>query len=147
MMYHTLKNMPQPTFCESICTGDQKTNTRFYAYWTFIQTEFELLIELVSDDPEMEYILNYEVMEGEGKLKNDKGIVLSENNPIDTGNSSWSYLPTKAGNNELTKNISVYVLDKIPFTVTATVYPATVRMSKNSQLIVNVVQETRFSVH
>jgi hypothetical protein len=147
------KTISLPVSVDDYIPVDFSFNTNFSAEETFIQAEIEVLIELISDDPEMDYILNYEVMEGEGKLKNDKGIVLSENYPIDTNNSSWSYLPTKPGNNqlkisirdingdELTKNISVYVLDKIPFTVTATVDPATVRMSKGSRVIVNVSSE------
>lgn len=147
------KTVSLPVSVDDYIPVDFSFNTNFSTEETFIQSEIEVLIELISDDPEMDYILNYEVMEGEGKIKNDKGIVLSENYPIETGNSSWSYLPTKPGNNQLkisikdingdevVKNISVYVLDKIPFTVTATVDPATVRMSKGSQLIVNVSSE------
>jgi hypothetical protein len=147
------KSVSLPVSVDDYIPVEFSFNTNFSMEETFIQSEVDVLIELISDDPEMDYILNYEVMEGEGKLKNDQGIVLSENYPIEIGNTSWSYLPTKPGNNqlkirindingdELTKNISVYVLDKIPFTVTAFVDPATVRMSKGSQVIVNVSSE------
>jgi hypothetical protein len=147
------KTVSLPVSVDEYIPVEFSFNTNFSMEETFIQSEVDVLIELTSDDPEMDYILNYEVMEGEGKLKNDQGIVLSENYSIDAGNTSWSYLPTKPGNNqlkirisdtngdELTKNISVYVLDKIPFTVTASMEPGTIRMSRSSQLVVNVSSE------
>ncbi len=132
---------------------DFSFNANFTETETFIQTDTEFLIELSSDDPEMEYVLNYQVTEGSGEVRNSQGVIIGPDYPITTGTTKWTYHASGANNNqiklkikdqngdELTKNISIFVIDKIPFTVNATVDPSTIRQSKSSQLSISISSE------
>lgn len=48
---------------------DFSFSTNFAETETLIHTDAEFSIELTTDDQEMEYVLNYEVLEGAGEIK------------------------------------------------------------------------------
>jgi len=118
-----------------------------------VQSDTEFLIELTTDDPEMKYVLNYEIMDGEGIIKNSKGVKIGKDYPIGIGNTNWFYNASTPDNqqlklkitdengDELTKNITIYAVDQIPFSVTATAKPSTLRQSKSSEISVSVTSE------
>ena len=128
-------------------------NANFKNSETTVQADIEFLIELTTDDPQMKYVLNYEIMEGEGIIKNSKGVMIGKDYPIGTGNTNWFYNASKPNNqqiklkirdengDELTKNIIIYAVDQIPFSVTATAKPTTIRQSKSSEISVIVTSE------
>jgi len=121
---------------------------------TLIHTDAAFSIELTTDDPEIEYVLNYEILEGAGEIKNSDGVIIEQDYPIQLGTTKWSYVATSADNNriklkirdengeEVTKNLSIFVIDKIPFTVTATSAPSTIRQSKSSDISINLSSES-----
>jgi len=116
---------------------------------TLIHSDAAFSIELTTDDPEMEYVLNYEVLEGAGEIKNVDGVAIEQDYPIQPGTTEWSYATTSADNNriklkikdengeEVTKNLSIFVIDKIPFTVTATSAPSTPVHYSSKQILKN----------
>ena len=125
-------------------------NSNFTKDETFIQIEADLMIVLNSDDPDMKYVLNYEIMQGEGELLDNAGNKVSVDKPIPQGTSSWKYLPTGADNNELKftvkdengeemiSNASIFVDDRIPFVLTSSVQPATIRRNKSAAITLNI---------
>jgi len=128
-------------------------NANFKDSETTVQSDTEFLIELTTDDPQMEYVLNYEIMEGAGIIKNSKGVKIGENYPIETGTTTWAYHATKPDNQQLklkirdengderTRNLTIYAVDQIPFSITATATPSTIRQSKSSEISVKVASE------
>jgi len=121
---------------------------------TLIHTDAAFSIELTTDDPKMGYVLNYEVLEGAGEIKNSDGVVIEQDYPIQPDTTKWSYAPTGTDNNrirlkikdengeEVTKNLSILVIDKIPFTITATATPSTIRQSKSSKISISLSSES-----
>jgi len=102
----------------------------------------------------MGYVLNYEVLEGAGEIKDSDGVVIEQGYPIQPGTTKWSYTTTGADNNriklkirdengeEIINNLSIFVIDKIPFTVTATSAPSTIRQSKSSKISISLSSES-----
>ncbi len=128
-------------------------NANFKESETTMKADTEFLVELTTDDPQMKYVLNYEIMEGDGIIKNSKGVKIGKDYPIGTGNTEWFYNANTPDNqqiklkimdengDELTKNITIYAVDQIPFSVTATAKPSTIRQSKSSEISVSVTSE------
>lgn len=116
----------------------------------FLQIEAAMTINLQSEDPEMKYVLNHEVLKGVGELRTNSGTKVNPNQSIAQGTTNWKYFPTGAYDNEIkltirdengeeqTTNVSIFVSDQIPFEVVSTVQPATIRRNKSSKITLNI---------
>ncbi len=148
-------------------TGVQKAVALTYEVGEFIPVDFsfaasftesevilgsdtELQVNLSTDDQNMAYHLNYLMVEGDGEIQNSAAEAIGPDHPIKPGSTRFIFKPSVAGNNVLklivtdsneekaSRNLSVFVIDQIPFTISVSASPQKLRQSKSSTISVAI---------